>query len=596
MKPNIFTLVVDALSFSYMQDKYHTMPFITGLMEKSHSCTNVYSQGPYTEAALTPFYTGADNLDLGGNFYRGNAAEQTVFEAVSNQGYRVLSYTQPLIFPAAMHRGINEERYGVSYFFSALYDYRLNYYQHLYESGQMTQQDFDMLDPLLESNFSFWLQYLTDCRDGSPKADFVNTYSDKNYDFDGNLARVQEQYAAYKADSKAYILDIFAKGKDHPVFAIEKYDMNRKADNDYIFEVISWKYQLFFEKLARFNKEHNRKNSGMLAVLPRLVKAAAKCSKEGIYSALKEYYYYLKMCSTKKDLRRLLGQKSNYKPEPTMLQYFSHFRNWLEKQKNDPFFCMIHVSDLHTPEIFFSIDSDSLEAVEGELRVMMDYLDALPVDFQGNVVYNLSMRYVDLCVEKMYRWMEEKGLLENTVFMLTADHGSSFRFSPVRSGIVNNDYVENYHIPFLVHWQDHIPPKQDDRFFTTKDISKTIVALAGADASVFTGTNVLREEGACAYSITEYLGPGCPDLARRPIWMVIRDKRYTVAIRQNIYAPFTRKNILAVYDRQADPMEQQNLRSSIAYDQISDLHTALEQRLHSIAQQCRGVEHIERGE
>lgn len=587
MKPNIFTLVVDAMSFSYMQDKYNTTPFITQLMAKSHNCTNVYSQGPYTEAALTPFYSGADNMDLGGNFYRGNGAEKTIFEAVSQRGYRVLTYTQPLIYPDAMHRGINEERYGVSYFFSAVYDYRLNYYKGLYESGEMTQQDFDLLYPLLESNFSFWLQYLTDCRDDSPKADFVNAYSDKSYDFDGNIARVQAQYDAYKQDPKAYIIELFTQGAEHPVFAIAKYDMDSKASNDYIYEVIAWKYQLFFEKLVRFNKEHNGKDSGLVALLPRLMKALAKGSKEGIYSALKQYYYYLKLCGTKKDLQQLMGKKSNFKAEPTILEYFSHFQNWLEGNQDDPFFCMMHISDLHTPEIFFSIDSNSLEAVEAELQVMNDYLDSLPADFRGNVVYNLSMRYVDLCVEKMYRWMEETGLLENTVFMLTADHGSSFRYHPIRQSIVNNDYVENYHIPFFVHWQGQIQPKEDDRFYTTKDISKTIVALARADDPVFTGTDVLSGEGACDYAITEYLGSGCPDLARRPLWLVIRDKRYTVAIRQKISQPFTPENILSVYDRQADPMEQRNLLGSVPYDEISYLHQALEQRFCSIQQQYR---------
>ncbi len=591
MKPNIFTLVVDAMSFSYMQDKYNTTPFITQLMAKSHNCTNVYSQGPYTEAALTPFYSGADNMDLGGNFYRGNGAEKTIFEAVSDQGYRVLTYTQPLIYPDAMHRGINEERYGVSYFFSAVYDYRLNYYKGLYESGEMTQQDFDMLYPLLESNFSFWLQYLTDCRDNSPKADFVNAYSDKSYDFDGNIARVQEQYAAYQKDPKAYIIELFTQGTEHPVFAIAKYDMDRKASNDYIYEVIAWKYQLFFEKLARFNREHNCKDSGLVALLPRLMKALAKGSKAAVYSALKQYYYYLKLCGTKKDLRQLMQKKSNFKAEPTILEYFSHFQNWLEGQKDDPFFCMMHISDLHTPEIFFSIDSGCLEAVEAELQVMNDYLDSLPADFRGNVVYNLSMRYVDLCVEKMYRWMEEKGLLENTVFMLTADHGSSFRYHPIRQSIVNNDYVENYHIPFLVHWQGQIPPKEDDRFYTTKDISKTIVALAEADDPVFTGTDVLTGGG--DYAITEYLGSGCPDLARRPLWLVIRDKRYTVAIRQKISEPFTQENILSVYDRQADPMEQRNLLGSVSYDEISQLHQALQQRFAGIQEQYRRLGNIE---
>ena len=64
---NVFCLIVDALANNYINEK--NMPFLCSLKKNGRDCVNVYSQGPYTEAALTPFYTGWDNMDGGGELF-----------------------------------------------------------------------------------------------------------------------------------------------------------------------------------------------------------------------------------------------------------------------------------------------------------------------------------------------------------------------------------------------------------------------------------------------------------------------------------------------------------------------------------------------
>lgn len=166
MKENIFCLIIDALSFPYMNDKYNAMPFLKSLQNSGHNCLNMYSQGPYTEAALTPFYTGRDNMDFGGNFFRGQQTPLTTFEAFRNDGFNVINYTQPLIYPKPMSRGINQERYGVCYFFAAVWDYRLSYFAELNKSGKLTEKDYDEIYELVETNFEFWLIYFNKCKIG----------------------------------------------------------------------------------------------------------------------------------------------------------------------------------------------------------------------------------------------------------------------------------------------------------------------------------------------------------------------------------------------------------------------------------------------
>lgn len=580
---NVFCLIVDALSYVHMDGPYDPMPFLSELRKKGHDCKNVYSQGPYTEAALTPFYTGRDNLDFGGNFFRGDETPITVFEAIEKKGYDVLNYTQPLIYPKPMHRGINEERYGVAYFFSAVWDYRLAYYRDLEREGKLRADDYTKIYELLDANFAFWLKYFTDCRDNASAADFINAYAGDDFDFDGSIAAVGAQYGKFTADKAAYVAELFEKGPEHPVFAIPEYGMTKKADNANVYEVIGEEFKGFFKKLDGFNKKHNAHTGcGFWGTAKSLVKALFGFSEKEMYAAAKKYRYYRRIRSTADETRRMKELKSNYKPEPTILEYFSHFEKWAAaRDGGKPFYCMMHVSDLHTPEIFFSIDTGDIDRVRSELRVMNEYLDSLPDDFCGNVVYYLSMRYVDLCIEKMYKRLETSGLLDDTLFVVTADHGSSYGFDPIRESVVNNEHEENYHIP-CVFVGNGLPPLSDDNYYTTKDIVKTIACYCGADDDLFTGVDILGGRAESRYAIVEYLGGGCPDISRRSVILVVRDERWCVGFSAPIDAEFSADGIFCVYDRARDRHETVNLVKTVHHEDIKHLTAVLEERFAEI--------------
>ncbi|MCM1367597.1 MAG: sulfatase-like hydrolase/transferase [Roseburia sp.] len=584
-KKNVFCLIIDALSYAAMTSEYAPMPFLTKLCKKGCNCENIYSQGPYTEAALTPFYTGRDNLDFGGNFFRGDEAALTVFEAVEKRGYDVINYTQPLIYPKPMHRGINEERYGVAYFFSAVWDYRLAYFRDVEHDGGLTQADRQKVYELLDANFAFWIKYLKDCRDEKTAADFINAYADRSYDFDGNIAAVKEQYDAFLRDKAAYVAELFRQGEDHAVFKIPQYGMTKKADNAHVYFAVYAEFEAFFKKLERFNKKHNAHcDCGFWGTAKSLIKALLRFSKKDAYTAAKRYSYYRRLCRTGDELRAMKAHMSDYKPEPTALEYFKHFEAWRNKRSADkPFYCMMHVSDLHTPEIFFSIDSTDVELVREELRAAESYLDSLPDDFTGNAVYYLSMYYVDGCIKKIYERLAADGTLDRTLFIVTADHGSSFAFDPVRDSVVNNEHEENYHIPCVLVG-DGASPRADGRYRTTKDIVKTVACYCGADSDGFTGADILTGGASESYgvAITEYLGGGCPDISRRDLVLIARNDDYVVGFSAPISAEFSEAGIFCVYDRARDPKERKNLVGKTELERVGALIAALEKRFNEV--------------
>ena len=579
---NVFCLIIDALSYPYMCDRYNAMPFLRLLSEKGCNCLNMYSQGPYTEAALTPFYTGRDNMDFGGNFFRGDQVKKTVFECFSDSGYDVLNYTQPLIYPKPMHRGINEERYGVCYFFSAVWDYRLSYYAGLYKEGKLQDEEYDKIYELLDVNFDFWLTYLTLCRNNAKEADFIRRFASDDFDFTSVAAQVSGYRKVFLKDKKAFVTDLFRQGKKHKIFKIENYFMLSKCENSQLFAQIKKEFQTLFKKIDGFNKSHNRSDDYSVKALLNVCLDLLRGQKTEAYESVKKFYYHRKIRTTKKEIDKMFDLQSNYKPEPTILRYFEHFCGWCEARESDkPYYCTMHVSDLHTPEIFFSIDSQSLTEVENELKTAEDYLSSLPDDFSGNVMYYLSMRYVDSCVEKMFRWFKEKGMLQSTLFVITADHGSSFGFRPVRPTLVNNEHDENYHIP-CIFFGEGAPCGDREGYYTTKDIAKTVLEYGGIKDGECTGNNIFDDRYVGTYAITEYLGGGCPDMKRKPILFVVRDDYYSIGLRQYVDEEFSSDNIFCVYDRKNDSGEIKNLVHSVAMDDIRYLVEKAEARFKQI--------------
>ena len=72
------------------------------------------------------------------------------------------------------------------------------------------------------------------------------------------------------------------------------------------------------------------------------------------------------------------------------------------------------------------------------------------------------------------------------------------------------------------------------------------------------------------YVMTEYMGPGCPDMTTRRMWLSIRDKNYIVAYKVGTYEEFEEGEVSEVYDLKNDPDGLFNIsfktsRESIAY-------------------------------
>ena len=111
----ILLFIIDSLNFSRLRDNGKSlMPFLYRLSREGISCENMFSQAPYTEAAVMNIYCGQSVLENGGYLKRFKCAKKTIFEAMKENGYTTYYNSfQPQCFPSSLRRGIEYIYYNV---------------------------------------------------------------------------------------------------------------------------------------------------------------------------------------------------------------------------------------------------------------------------------------------------------------------------------------------------------------------------------------------------------------------------------------------------------------------------------------------------
>lgn len=88
--------------------------------------------------------------------------------------------------------------------------------------------------------------------------------------------------------------------------------------------------------------------------------------------------------------------------------------------------------------------------------------------------YAFEIEYFDLQIGKMLKLLEEKGMLENTIVVITADNGMPF------PRVKGNAYVLSNHLPLAIMWPKGIknPGRIVEDFVSFTDFAPTILDVA----------------------------------------------------------------------------------------------------------------------
>ena len=559
MKKNIIYVLIDSLNYKHVKESpIELMPFFNSLKKRAFYCENMYSEAPYTEAALMSSICGQDVLDYGGYMFRFKQTPLTLFEAMHNNGYYVYTTSyEPQCHPSSVKRGIDEYQYMFGFDPAALWSYRFSHFASLYKRNELTEEDYETVSEILKDNLDAWIEWLEDLINGCKTTEMIGDNS-KNFDAASALKAVEREQKHFLNDRIEYIHTLLQKGKAHSLFKIGGFPQNNKAKNRANMAYNSKSLKLLRKRIRKMDYELNKKNCKGYKKGPRnrfkeLLKSPSLLNLKNYVKALQGSINVLYDLDLNK---RVTKNYDAFKDGPSFRTHIDTFIKWAKGYDNKkPFFALLHVNDVHNPEEFFTYDSDDRELIASEIKDANELLDEIPGDYYGSLTHDLSLRYIDGVIKYLYDQLKENNLSDDTIVAICADHGFSFSGNPVRDSYVVNLYLENYNIPFLVTGTEYCGVKIDE-MCQSKDIPPTICDLSkGEIPSVFSGRSVLARR---SYDnlIIEYCGGGCPDILRREIKLASYDSKWFVGTLGKIKDDTC---ITEVYDLENDPLQYNNL-------------------------------------
>lgn len=169
---------------------------------------------------------------------------------------------------------------------------------------------------------------------------------------------------------------------------------------------------------------------------------------------------------------------------------------WLEQNKNEKFFSFLHTYDVHAPfdppepfknmyvsnyqgqfkDIFLDYrlfrKINGLEKQENLIKLTKDDIDYIVAQYDGGI------RYVDTLVGNLIDKLGKLGLSDNTLIVLTADHGQDLM---EHGHIWHRDvYDEGIRVPLIFSYPDYLPKgKTIDAQVRSIDLLPTILDILG---------------------------------------------------------------------------------------------------------------------
>ena len=579
---NVIFMLVDSIYSECMgcgRTEKSSTPSIDKMADEGFYANNVYSYGPYTDAATIGLYCANPTLENYGYYFGINTAPYNHFKIFKDAGYETFGLFYPYyLISSKTKKKIDHPIYTGGFKFESVWGGKLQYYKKRKDQVGLTDLEYKLIIKCMYMVFDCWLGFYSDIQNADYSV-IVSTLKDTTLCGSG-LAGLKSEFEAFKKDPIAYVDNLLDLGMAHPLAKVNEFDYGKKDDKTFINEI----YKKHSKELSCISKV-NIKNA--LINSPFRINKAIKQVKEFFFSHNSDnlrYFanYGMLLFSNTMMIKRSLKQR-NWQEVASLNKQIEVLIEALQKRNDTskPFYASIHALEPHHNISYFSFDSFDHNLVDEEFGYIMSLLPCLGKDFCGNVIYQLSLRYVDLCIKRLVDNLKKLGIIDNTVIVLVSDHGSSYTFNPLRNTVVNTFHKENYNIPVMIWSQNMENNTKTDSLFMSDDILPTVMYYAGLKGNSLNGHNMVENINGRSFVITEYMGPGVPDMINREVWISARSKNYVIAYRVPINKNINLERPTLMYDLRNDPNE---LCSKILTDdnEIRSMKSAIYRRFMKI--------------
>jgi arylsulfatase A-like enzyme len=171
------------------------------------------------------------------------------------------------------------------------------------------------------------------------------------------------------------------------------------------------------------------------------------------------------------------------------------FLRWLDRRPaGRPFFAFLNYMDAHAP--YLPPEPFATRFGKGERGNPMHIERAdwkwTPAQAKAEQdAYDGAIAYLDDQLGRLLGELDERGLLDNTIIVLTSDHGEEFLEHGVMSHS-NSLYMDALHVPLVIRAGGHMPAGRRNAAVSLRDLPYTLMDLMGITEHPFPGTSLAR--------------------------------------------------------------------------------------------------------
>lgn len=164
-------------------------------------------------------------------------------------------------------------------------------------------------------------------------------------------------------------------------------------------------------------------------------------------------------------------------------EVINEFLTWESRRASRPFFAFLNLYDAHDP-------------YDPPAHVRTRFApDPTPQDR-----YDAGIAYMDDELGRLFSVMRQRGILDNTLVIITSDHGEQWGEHDLKNH-GNSLYMAAVHVPLVIHFPARVPPgTRIQQPVSLTDIGATIADAAGLHAAI-PGVSLFR---ACCDSTSVY--------------------------------------------------------------------------------------------
>ncbi len=260
-------------------------------------------------------------------------------------------------------------------------------------------------------------------------------------------------------------------------------------------------------------------------------------------------------------LMKILRHQFNWKYENDVFQMNRHILTWLEANRENPFFLYLHYIDPHIP---YAPPKEYRDRFARDLRGLPLFNERK--EKVGIDLYDAEIRYSDDGMKELVEGLEALGL-DDTIFVLTSDHGEEF----FEHGVLGHGfslYQEVVHVPLIVRGPGVARGRRVAKPVQILDLAATVLELAGTgitrlgDGTSF--ANAMRDprwKAELPYFLENEFGPEHTQ-NRSFVFNGVRKGDWKLVLtEENVYFPpdDPRYGREALYNLADDPAERDNL-------------------------------------